>query len=178
MSKLSALPTYVASTFGARLTLPASSSEEAVRGCGRQNRILRAPSLDALKELVIRELRAYAMTFVGDSKASRKRGGAGASGTISRAEVAAQVLAALEAGDFRGAVVAHATGFGLGIELPPQLGGGIGECYELPAPRSRRRLVLENAPVDVDALMADDSEESSDESTETPGGDQHVPAAA
>src|SRR5256885_14528577 len=131
MSKLrsAALPTHVAPTVGARLTLPASSSEEAVRGCGRQNRILRAPSIVVLQELITRELRAYAMTFVGDSKASRKRGGAGASGTVSRAEVAAQVLAALDTGDFRGAVVAHATGFGLGVELPPQLGGGIGGRY-------------------------------------------------
>jgi hypothetical protein len=134
----SALPTRVAPNFGARLTLPASSSEEAVRGSGRQLRILRAPSLHLLQELVSRELRAHAMSMLGESKSARRR-----AGSAEQSAVAAEVIAALNAGDFRRAVVTHATGFDLGIDLPPQLGGGIGECLALPAPKPRHRVVLE-----------------------------------
>lgn len=151
-----ALPTHVTATVGARLTLPASTSEEAVRGSGRQLRILRAPTIALLQELVARELRAHAMSQVADTKSARKRADAAAN-----AAIAMQVLAALDAADFRRAVVTHATGFNLGVDLPPQLGGGIGECLVIPV-KSKRKVVLEDTP-DVDptpeaADAADDDE--------------------
>lgn len=142
----SSLPTQVTATVGARLTLPASTSEEAVRGSGLQLRILRAPTLALLQDLVSRELRAHAMSQVADTKSARKRADAAAN-----AAVAMQVLAALDAGDFRRAIVTHATGFGLGVDLPPQLGGGIGEVLEIPV-KSKRKVVLEETPdADEDA---------------------------
>lgn len=142
------LPTQVTATVGARLTLPASSSEEAVRGSGLQLRILRAPTLAMLQDLVSRELRAHAMSLVGESKSAKKRAESAA-----LSGVAAQVIAALDGGDFRAAVVAHATGFGLGIDLPPQLGGGIGQVLEIPV-KSKRKVVLEDTP-DADAPTDD-----------------------
>jgi hypothetical protein len=160
-----ALPTQVTATLGARLTLPASTSEEAVRGSGLQLRILRAPTLALLQDLVSRELRAHAMSQVADTKSARKRADAAAN-----AATAMRVLAALDAGDFRGAVVLHATGFRLGIDLPPQLGGGIGECLVIPV-KSRRKAVLEDAP---ELEVIEPSEDGADESTDEP----QVPIAA
>jgi len=136
----SPLPTYVAATLGARITLPASSTDEAVRGSGRQVRILRAPSLGALQELVTRELRAFAMTFVGETRAQRKRGEF--AGKVAYMVVATNVLRSLDAGDFLGAIRLHVEGFGLGVELPPQLGGSIGQCFEIPAPTRRRAAIV------------------------------------
>jgi hypothetical protein len=158
----SALPTHVAATLGARITLPASSADEAVRGSGRQVRILRAPSLTELRDLVTRELRAFAMTFVGETRAQRKRGEF--AGKMAYTVVATNVLAKLDAGDFVGAVRAHVEGFGLGVVLPPQLGGSIGESFELPASGAKRRLVLdEEAAVEEEvseelALVGEDPE--------------------
>ena len=154
----SALPTYVAPTLGARITLPASSTDEAVRGSGRQVRILRAPSLGELRELVTREIRAFAMTFVGETRAQRKRGEF--AGKTAYMAIAAGVLAKLDAGDFVGAVRAHVEGFGLGVVLPPQLGGAIGECFELPAAIDKRKLVLEE-----EAAVEEDAAEQTEELT-------------
>jgi len=154
----SALPTHVIATVGARLTLPASTAEESVRGSGRQVRILRAPSLAALEEIVTRELRAFAMSFIGESKGTRKRGG-GADRAITNAAIATSVLSALDAGDFRAAVVAHATGFGLGVELPPQLGGEIGDCFRLPAPGARKSRAVVPNDADFDAPETDAAED-------------------
>ena len=142
----SALPTHVTPTLGARITLPASSTDEAVRGSGRQVRILRAPTLPELQELVTREIRAFAMTFVGETRAQRKRGEF--AGKTAYMAIAAGVLKKLDAGDFVGAVRAHAEGFGLGVVLPPQLGGNVGECFELPAQVDKRRIMLEEEPAD------------------------------
>ena len=151
----SPLPTYVAATVGARITLPASSTDEAVRGSGRQVRILRAPSLDELQDLVTRELRAFAMTFVGETRAQRKRGEF--AGKVAYMVIATNVLRALDVGDFLGAIRLHAEGFGLGVELPPQLGGTIGQCFEIPAPTRRRAALV----LDEEATV-DDEETSED----------------
>lgn len=142
----SALPTHVTPTLGARITLPASSTDEAVRGSGRQVRILRAPTIPELRELVTREIRAFAMTFVGETRAQRKRGEF--AGKTAYMAIAAVVLKKLDAGDFVGAVRTHAEGFNLGVVLPPQLGGSVGECFELPAHVDKRRLVLEDDSVE------------------------------
>ncbi|AHG92234.1 hypothetical protein J421_4699 (plasmid) [Gemmatirosa kalamazoonensis] len=161
----SALPTYVAPTLGARITLPASSTDEAVRGSGRQVRILRAPSLGELRELVTREIRAFAMTFVGETRAQRKRGEF--AGKTAYMAIAAGVLAKLDAGDFVGAVTAHVEGFGLGVVLPPQLGGAIGECFELPAPVDKRKLVLDEEAA-VEEEVAERTEELTLVTAESP----------
>jgi hypothetical protein len=160
----SALPTHVAATLGARITLPASSTDEAVRGSGRQVRILRAPTLPELRELVTREIRAFAMTFVGETRAQRKRGEF--AGKTAYMAIAANVLKKLDAGDFVGAVRLHAEGFNLGVVLPPQLGGSVGECFELPAPVDKRRLVLEEEHTDeteTEALTLVAAQTESDE---------------
>ncbi len=148
------LPTQVTATVGARLTLPASSSEEAIRGSGLQVRILRAPSLTLLRDLVSRELRAHAMSHLGDGKSAKRKSNAALSA------VAAHVIAALEAGDFRAAVVTHGTGFGLGVELPPQLGGGVGECLVLPERGGRRKVTIADDVAEGDGAEGSDDDVS------------------
>ena len=72
----SALPTAIHVTVGARLTLPASTAEETLRGTGRQVRLLRAASFEVLKQLVSRELRAHALTQCGETKGTKPAKGA------------------------------------------------------------------------------------------------------
>ena len=143
----SALPTAIHVTVGARLTLPASTAEETLRGTGRQVRLLRAGSFDVLTQLVARELRAHALTQCGETKGTKPAKAAkgprepGATPTIALtgpAAIALAVIAALDTNDLRTAARLHAEGFGLPVELPAQLGGAFGDIDGIPTPAASR----------------------------------------
>lgn len=152
------LPTAVHVTFGARLTLPASTAEETVRGTGRQVRLLRAPSLEMLGTLVARELRAHALSHCGEVRSAKGRAAKGGASADLPA-VAAEVLAALDAGDLPRAARAHAEGFALPVELPPQFGGVFGSAEQIPTPvATRARLAADRQAAlmaELDAMDAD-----------------------
>jgi hypothetical protein len=172
------LPTAIHVTVGARLTLPASTAEETVRGSGRQVRLLRAGTLEALAQLVARELRAHALVHCGETRqtrAARPTKSAGATATKATATIALQVLAALDAGDLAAAARAHAEGFGLPVELPPQFGGAFGNAEDIPAPpATRARLAADRQAAllaDLEASAAEDGAARGDDADAEDGED-------
>ena len=144
----SALPTAIHVTVGARLTLPASTAEETLRGTGRQVRLLRAASFEVLKQLISRELRAHALTQCGETKGTKpaKAAKAAKEPTLvtpaialnGPASIALSIISALDAGDLATAARLHAEGFGLPVELPAQLGGAFGNIDAIPTPAASR----------------------------------------
>jgi hypothetical protein len=189
----SALPTAIHVTVGARLTLPASTAEETLRGTGRQVRLLRAASFEVLQQLVSRELRAHALTQCGETKGTKPakaaRGGAtvkepaSAGGTIALtgpASIALAVIAALDAGDLATAARLHAEGFGLPVELPAQLGGAFGDIDNIPTPAaSRARQAADRQAALLAELEAaeEGTTSSSDDESEDSNGDSELLAA-
>ena len=175
----SALPTAIHVTVGARLTLPASTAEETLRGTGRQVRLLRAASFEVLTQLVARELRAHALSQCGETKGTKpakaakgaKETTAAATGATTialtgPAAIALAVIAALDAGDLRTAARLHAEGFGLPVELPAQLGGAFGDVDHIPTPAASRARQAADRNA---ALIAE--LEAADEAAAAPTGD-------
>ena len=175
----SALPTAIHVTVGARLTLPASTAEETLRGTGRQVRLLRAASFDVLQQLVSRELRAHALTQCGETKANKPAKAAKAAAKDAAgaptltltgpASIAMAIISALDAGDLATAARLHAEGFGLPVELPSQLGGAFGDVDAIPTPAaSRARQAADRNAALIAELEAEDDADSTVE-TEKPG---------
>jgi hypothetical protein len=164
-------------TVGARLTLPASTADETIRGTGRQVRLLRAGSLDVLVQLVSRELRAHALAHCGESRgtkparAARAAANAGTPALLERGAtaVALEVIAALDAGDLRTAAQLHAEGFGLPVELPAPLGGAFGDVDAIPTPAASRARQAADRQA---ALLAELEGADAAEGTEDEGGSE------
>ena len=174
----SALPTAIHVTVGARLTLPASTAEETLRGTGRQVRLLRAASFEVLQQLVSRELRAHALSQCGETKGTKSPKGAraglkdAASGPTlaftGPAAVAMAIINALDVGDLATAAQLHAEGFGLPVELPAQLGGAFGDVDAIPTPAaSRARQAADRNAALIAELEAED--EAADAESEKEG---------
>lgn len=161
MPSYTALPVSVLGVpalVAARLTLPASTADETVKGSGRQVRHYRAPTLRDLADLVARELREHALAILtapGRGSGARARGARAAEAADApmpvgptRREIAQGVIDALGQDDLPRAVRLHAEGFGLPVALPPALGGIYGDAALMPTPRwatvpDRRKVVLE-----------------------------------
>jgi hypothetical protein len=186
----SALPTDIHVTVGARLTLPASTAEETLRGTGRQVRLLRAGSFDVLTQLVARELRAHALSQCGETKGTKPAKSAAKAAKTSAvsvtadvggatialttaAAIALSVIAALDAGDLRTAARLHAEGFGLPVELPAQLGGAFGDIDGIPTPAASRA----RQAADRQAALLAELEASEDAAAAADGDDSELLAA-